>query len=144
MIKLNGKKRNDTEKGKKFTKQLRKNGQLPAVIIGGAKDSIAIEINTIEYAKIIENSDYHRNQLITIVFDDQTEENVITRQVDRNRMNNQLIHVDFIRISDDQKVEIEIPVVAVGQAKGQKLGGVLVQPISKLKVKVYHKIFHME
>ena len=133
MEKLKAKKREELEKGKKFSKKIRKDGPAPATIYGGGKEPVSISIDAIEYTKLIANSEYHRNQLISLQVDD-NHEDVITRFVDRNLINNQLIHIDFIRIEKSKKLNVEIPVKPVGHSKGERLGGVLIQAKRKVNV----------
>ena len=126
MTKLNVKKRNETETGKQYNKRLRSSGEVPANIFGLKKDSISIAVNPIELTKIITNSKLQKNQVITLVFDEKNEENVLISDVDINLINNQIMHVDFIRVNEKQPVSINVPIKSTGTAVGQKLGGVLV------------------
>ena len=126
MTKLNVKKRNETETGKQYNKRLRSSGEVPANIFGLKKESVSIAVNPIELTKIITNSKLQKNQVLTLVFDEKNEENVLISDVDINLINNQIRHVDFVRVDEKQPVSINVPIKSTGTAVGQKLGGVLV------------------
>jgi large subunit ribosomal protein L25 len=50
-----------------------------------------------------------------------------------------ILHVDFLRISEERKIKMEIPVRLVGQAKGVAKGGLLVRKRAALKVAAFPK-----
>ena len=50
-----------------------------------------------------------------------------------------ILHVDFLRISEDRKIKMEIPVRLVGQSPGVAKGGALVRKRATLKVYAFPK-----
>ena len=49
-------------------------------------------------------------------------------------INNQFIHVDFLRVSDASLIQIDVPIRVEGISTGQRLGGVLIKPKSTVRL----------
>ena len=135
MIVLEAKEKTKEETGKKFAKQIRNEGRVPAVIYGEKQTPISISLDPVNYIKQLTKSNFKKNQLFEINIDDKQKENVITKEIKVNPINNQVIHIDFLRVQDDHAIQINVPIRAEGVSAGQRLGGVLVKPKSTVKVK---------
>jgi large subunit ribosomal protein L25 len=61
-------------------------------------------------------------------------ENVLIREVQWDHLGEDVLHVDFIRVSRDERIHISIPLEIKGIAPGVTGGGVLDQPIHTLHV----------
>lgn len=113
--------------------QLRKEGQLAAVIYGYQTKSTPISLNYKAAVKAVQQNGY------TGVFDVEIEGekiNVILADVQRCTLKDELKHVDLLAINMSEQLEVEVPVTVVGQAIGVREGGVLTQPNHTLKIKV--------
>ena len=75
-----------------------------------------------------------KNIVFTIEIDGDKSEKVITKEINVNPINNQFIHIDFLRVTDESSIHINVPIVVEGVAAGQRLGGVLVKQKSEVKV----------
>src|SRR5690606_35589886 len=62
--------------------------------------------------------------------------NAVITDVQRCALKGHVKHVDFLSINMSEELEVEVPVVAVGESAGVKVGGVLNQPVRELKIKV--------
>ena len=128
-----------TETGKEVTKALRATGQTPAVVYGGSNDPALLSLDTRDLARLFRKNPLGQNVLIDLSIQDESgkelsKEHVITHQMDRDVISDRVIHIDFLRVSDDQAVEIEVPLIFEGTAAGQKLGGVLIHVKTQVKV----------
>lgn len=126
--------RNKEEIGKKFSKLIRSNGDVPAIIYGGNDDPIAVSLNSVDFIKKINASEFKKNEIFEIDLDGKVER-VITKEISVNPLNNQFIHIDFLRVFDTKSVEVNIPITVEGISKGQRMGGVLVKPKSTVNLK---------
>ena len=135
MTTINAKEKSKNESGTKFAKQIRSNGWVPAVIYGEKQDPVSISLDPVDFVKQLNNSAYKKNQVFEIKVSDSLTERVITKEMKVNPINNQFIHIDFLRISDKKPIEINVPIRVEGTSAGQRLGGVLVKPKSTVKVK---------
>src|SRR5580704_478965 len=123
-----------TEMGKQATRQLRSEEKVPGVIYGGAKEvnfsALATSFKTLVYtpdfqlAEIKVAGKAYRCILKDLQFDKVTDE---------------LIHADFMELVEDKKVIATIPIKFTGAAKGVKDGGKLITKMKALKVKTYPK-----
>ena len=136
MTKINVKEKSKDNSGKKFAKQIRNEGWVPAVVYGEKKDPIALSLNPVDFVKQLNNSEYKKNQIFELCFEnDKKVERVITKEIKVNPINNQFIHIDFLRVDDKNPIELNVPIRVEGISKGQRLGGVLVKPKGSVTVK---------
>jgi large subunit ribosomal protein L25 len=62
------------------------------------------------------------------------ESQAILQEVQFHPVSEIILHVDFLRISEDRKIKMQIPVRLVGQAPGVAKGGALIRKRAALKV----------
>lgn len=118
--------------------QLRKKGLIPAVIYGPAmKTNRHITINSNELKKMIEK--VSETTLIELNVEKQDGSEKITgfvKTVQRHKVSDQLIHVDFYVPEEGRKMNIRIPVEYVGEPEGVTAGGFLNVYIHELPVEI--------
>ena len=111
--------------GKGSARELRRNGFIPAVIYGDKQAPISIAINTNEVTKRI-----HAGGFMTTVATidvDGKKYKVLPKDYQLDPVRDFTMHVDFLRVSGNTQVTVEIPVHFVNEEKspGLKVGGVL-------------------
>ena len=119
-----------TESGKKATRHLRSQQQVPGVIYGGKK-----EINFSAPATAFKDIVYTSEFMLTEVNIDGSSYRCILKDLQFNKVTDLLIHVDFLELVDDKKVIATLPLKFVGTPAGVKAGGKLVTKMKSLKVK---------
>jgi large subunit ribosomal protein L25 len=121
-----------TEHGKSATRQLRSQELVPGVIYGGAQ-----EINFAAPARAFKGLVYTPNfQLAEVTVDGKTYR-CILKDLQFDKVTDELIHVDLLELVEDKKVIATIPVKFTGTAAGVKEGGRLILKMKALKVKTY-------
>ena len=121
-----------TEHGKGATRQLRSQELVPGVIYGGAQ-----EINFAAPAKAFKGLVYTPNfQLANVSVDGKTYR-CILKDLQFDKVSDELIHVDLLELVEDKKVIATIPLKFTGSAAGVKAGGRLITKMKSLKVKTY-------
>jgi large subunit ribosomal protein L25 len=121
-----------TEHGKSATRQLRSQELVPGVIYGGAQ-----EVNFAAPAKAFRPLVYTPNfQLADVTVDGKTYR-CILKDLQFDKVSEELIHVDLLELVEDKKIVATIPLKYVGAAAGVKAGGRLVVKMKALKVKTY-------
>lgn len=113
--------------------KLRNSGMLPAVVYGYNIDSVPIVLDYKETAKAVQK--YGRTSVFQLEVEGKKVNAVIT-DVQRCALKGHVKHVDFLSINMSEELEVEVPVVAIGESAGVKVGGVLNQPVRELKIKV--------
>jgi large subunit ribosomal protein L25 len=123
-----------TEHGKSAARQLRSQELVPGVIYGGAK-----EINFVAPAKALRALVYTPNFQFAEVTVEGTTYRTILKDLQFDKVSDELIHVDLLEMVEDKKVIASIPLKFTGVASGVKAGGRLVPKMKALKVKTFPK-----
>jgi len=123
-----------TEFGKKATRQLRLEEKVPAVIYGGAT-----EINFAAPATAFKNIVYTPDFNVVNATIDGKAYRCVLKDLQFDKVSDQLIHVDFLELVDDKKVTVILPIKFTGAPAGVKAGGKLVTKMKSLKVKLLPK-----
>lgn len=119
-----------TGTGKKATHTLRSQGQVPGVIYGGAS-----EINFYAPATALKELVYTDQFMIAEITVEGQSYRCILKDLQFDKVSDQLNHVDFLQLVDDKKVIANLPLRYTGNAAGVKAGGRLVIKMKSLKVK---------
>jgi len=122
------------EVGKKSTRELRKADQVPCVLYGGKK-----VIHFHAETKIFRHLVYTPNVYIVNLEIGKTKVNAVMQAIDFHPVTDAILHIDFLEISDDKKVNIAIPVRLNGLAKGVQEGGKLMLKQRKLNIRGFAK-----
>ena len=142
--------------GRKASKDLRKQGLIPAILYGQMPVDLPLKGTLNAGEKIVEISN-QRGIIVTdftISFDGVRkliyspeifliEINIeggkcvkaILKDIQFHPVSDSILHIDFLEVFKDKPVTVEVPVVLEGHAAGVKSGGKLNQLARKLKVK---------
>ena len=121
-----------TEFGKGATRQLRSQELVPGVIYGGAQ-----EINFVAPAKGLRSLVYTPEFQFAEVKVDGQSYRCILKDLQFDKVSDELIHIDLLELVEDKKVVATIPLKYTGVAAGVKAGGRLITKMKALKVKTY-------
>lgn len=121
-----------TEFGKGATRQLRSQELVPGVIYGGAQ-----EINFVAPAKGLRGLVYTPEFQVAEVAVGGKTYRCILKDLQFDKVSDELIHIDLLELVEDKKVVATIPLKYVGTASGVKAGGRLITKMKALKVKTY-------
>jgi large subunit ribosomal protein L25 len=120
--------------GKKDSKALRANEAVPCILYGG-KDSLSFSIVEKDLKEII-----YTPKVYLIALDINGQKRLAKIQdVQYHPVSDKPLHIDFYEVTEDKKIEIEVPVRVEGNSTGVKEGGKLVQDSRKLKVRGFVK-----
>ncbi len=122
-------------RGRNFSRNLRRDGKIPAVVYGGGEDSVAITADLKDLAAII-RSDSGVNTLFTLDIGDGSENRVIFQDRQIDPVTGRLVHADLRRLAKGEKIELMIPVNLIGEPKGlDEEGSLLDQLMREISVK---------
>ncbi len=120
--------------GKSATRQLRSQEMVPGVIYGGAQ-----EVNFYAPAAAFKHFVYTPSfQIAEVVLDGKTYRTIL-KDLQFNKVNDKLTHIDLLELVEDKKVVADIPLKFVGVSPGVKDGGKLNVKMKSLKVKTLPK-----
>ena len=123
-----------TETGKKNTRALRSQGLVPGVIYGGSQE-VNFAAPVLSFKNLVYTAEF---QLAQINVDGKSY-NCILKDVQLNKVTDELAHLDFLELVEDKKVVATIPIHFTGTAAGVKGGGKLVTKMKTLKIKTFPK-----
>ena len=123
-----------TEIGKQATRQLRSEEKVPGVIYGGAK-----EVNFSAPATAFKALVYTPDFQLAEVNVGGNSYRCILKDLQFDKVTDELTHVDLLELVEDKKVIATIPIKFTGAAKGVKDGGKLITKMKALKVKTFPK-----
>ena len=113
------------ERKKGNTNPYLKDGLIPSIIYGGTADPLMVAVDRIQLKKRFEEGGFYSK--IFEVDLGEKKEPVVVKSVQRHKVKNHPIHVDFQRVDDKTRIIISVPVEFVDQetSPGLKQGGVL-------------------
>lgn len=120
--------------GKGATRQLRSQELVPGVIYGGSQE-VNFHAPAAAFKKLVYTPSF---QIAEVKLDGKTYRTIM-KDLQFDKVDDKLIHVDLLELVEDKKVIADIPLKFVGVSKGVKDGGKLVTKMKSLKIKTYPK-----
>jgi large subunit ribosomal protein L25 len=119
--------------GKK-TRFLRRQGLTPAHLFGHDIDSLPVQCSTSELQRTIAKKGTTR--LLDVTLSGEKEpRSVFIREIQRDALSGELIHVDFYQVNKSERIRVAVPVVLVGEAPASKLkNNIIEQLINELEI----------
>ncbi len=112
-------------------KQLRNKGRLPGIIFGSGVDNAIIHISRKEFHQWAKGGgagvvhlQIKAGEKIPVVLED----------VQRDAISQDYLHVDFLRVNQNEEIRTRIPLVFSGTPKGTKLGGIIQTDSAQVEV----------
>lgn len=115
-------------------KRLRREGWVPGVIYGRDFESVSLQFDKYDLRHIL--SQVGGSQLINIKIDNADEpESALLRDVQRDVITGDLLHVDFYRVMMTETITTEIPLLTTGESSvAEQREGILLHGISEIEV----------
>ena len=111
--------------GKGPARSIRRQGRVPAIVYGEGGDPVMVSVGPNDLWKGLRDARFF-STVMNLEVDGKAHQ-VLPRAVQFDRVSDQPIHVDFIRVSDDSKVKVRVPVIFENEpaSPGMKRGAVL-------------------
>ena len=116
------------ELGSRANKRLRDSGFVPGVIYGHKEAVVPVTLPK----KEVTNHLNHGAHLFDLALDGKSEK-VLVKEVQYDHLGIDVIHVDFARVSLDERVEVTVPIELKGEPKSED-GGVVTQVLNELEI----------
>jgi large subunit ribosomal protein L25 len=124
-----------TAVGTMEAKRLRRAGRIPGIVYGGPRDPIPVVVNPQELLSALGAGE---NVLINLSLGGRDGTHtcmVILKDLQRDPVKGGPLHADFLEISMERKIRVEVPLVLSGDSLGVKSkGGILERPLRQLFV----------
>jgi large subunit ribosomal protein L25 len=111
--------------GKGASRELRRNGRVPAVIYGGNEEPTPIHVEERVLSRQL-GTGHFMNSIVMVEVNGKAVR-AIPKDVALHPVSDRPLHVDFFRLSKDSKIQVAVPVIFANEeaSPGLKKGGVL-------------------
>ncbi len=138
IIKLTATRR--SEHGKGSSRRLRRSAQIPAIAYGKELAATALAVSPKALLGVL-TSPHGNNSVVELDVEGGDKLTVMVRDYSYHPLTRELQHADFLQIKLDQPIEVDVPFICTGKAKGLVSGGILQQvfrrsPIRALPEKI--------
>lgn len=117
-----------SELGKRRARRMRAAGQVPAVLYGHGGPTVSLSIPAEAVAAVVR----HGARVVELA--GAVTEKALIRELQWDLYGTQILHLDLVRVSADDVVEIEVDVALRGEAPGVKEGGVVNQLVHHVRI----------
>jgi len=100
--------------GKGASRRLRHEGKVPAILYGGHADARTLTLSHQKLLIMLDNERFY-STILSLKVGDQTQA-AILKDVQRHPFKNAIMHMDFQRVQEDEKIRISIPLHFTGAA----------------------------
>lgn len=106
--------------GSAHARRVRRQGRIPAIIYGHKEEVLAVAVDHDEMWKVIRQG----ARIIDVQVEGKSE-HCLVQEVQWDHLGKEIQHVDFKRVSEDERVHVTVPVQLRGTAPGVAAGGVV-------------------
>lgn len=117
--------------GKGANNTIRKEGYIPGVIYGGNMNSLPLKVDSKEVENFIRNNG--NNGLLGLDVGG-VRYTVFLKEVQKDPLTNRIIHVDFQQVSQNQKINVSVPILLKGKSIIEKGGSIVQQQLRDIDV----------
>ena len=119
--------------GSGVLKQMRREGYIPSVVYGGGSDVKNVKVHAKTFRDML-NHAASDSILVTLDLDNSDTQLAFLQDVQHNALSGEILHVDFLAVSQDTSITANIPLELIGESEGVALGGQLEQMLHSLEI----------
>lgn len=116
------------ETGKRRNRRLRAAGVIPAVLYGHKQDSVSLSVQADDVEAVLR----HGSRFVVLA--GALNERAFIKECQWDTWGQAILHVDFTRVSEHERIRLTVPVELRGEAPGVKDGGVVKQFLHEIEV----------
>src|SRR4051794_9800126 len=121
--------------GSRPSNRLRAEGKVPATVYGLGGDAVTVSVEWRELRQAL-TTDAGMNALINLEVDGHQSELTIVKELQRHPIKRNVMHIDFLRVSRDIAIEVDVPIVLMGEAEQvTREGGLVDQALFQLTIR---------
>jgi large subunit ribosomal protein L25 len=114
--------------GKRNAKRLRADGKVPAVLYGHGQKTVSLTLPVDQLTAAV------RHGARVVKLQGAANDSALIRELQYDTFGLEILHVDFARVSEHERVRVEVPLEIRGQAAGIKEGGMLEHLIHTVEI----------
>ncbi len=119
-----------TSRGKNEARRTRREGKVPAVVYGAFKEPISLAVDPRRITSIMRSAT-GQNTIFNLEIPGQETTPVMLVDYQNDPVKGTLLHLDFKRIDLSKRIKVSVPVVTVGDPKGVKIQGGLLELVNR-------------
>ena len=122
--------------GKGASRRLRHEGLVPGILYGAGKDPVSLQLRQMYLLHALEEESFYTS-ILELTVGDGRRQRVILRDLQRHPFKPQIMHIDFQRISETEKLRISVPVHFLNQDEspaGKQSGVVVSHQITEVEI----------
>ncbi|MBR4771714.1 MAG: 50S ribosomal protein L25 [Bacteroidales bacterium] len=111
-------------------REVRKAGRVPCNFYGNGVENVAFSVDEKEFLALV-------SQPSSFIIDldiDGKKNTAVLREVQYHPVTDRPLHIDFVAVTDDKPITIDVPVRIFGNSEGVRQGGKLTVNVRKLRV----------
>jgi large subunit ribosomal protein L25 len=121
--------------GKGVARKLRHQGRIPAVVYGGHRESVAIDVDRKAVSELIQKSQHGVRSIFLLKMSGTDQQrHAMIKDIQMDPITRKMTHIDFVRVVMDEIIRVTIPIHVSGTAIGVKQGGLLDFQVRELHV----------
>jgi large subunit ribosomal protein L25 len=117
------------EHGTSASRRTRLQNKVPAVVYHSGAEATPLSVDKISLNKALKTG-----QMIFEVNVEDKDQFVLVKEIQYHPVTDEIIHIDFQKVKEDEKISLEVAVRSSGEAQGVKLGGLLVQMLNSVTI----------
>ena len=114
--------------GKRNNRRLRRSGSIPAILYGHGEECVSLTVPADQLNAVI------RRGSRMVELQGGASESALIRELHWDTYAQYVLHVDFTRVSADERIEVTLTVELRGEAPGAKAGGIVEQVVREINV----------
>ena len=118
------------EQGTSAARRTRLRDRIPAILYNSGVEATPLSMDKKSLYKALRTG-----QMIFEVIVDKKSQFVLLKEVQYHPVTDEVMHVDFQKVREDEKISLEVAVRSIGESQGVKLGGILVQLLNSVTIK---------
>ena len=118
------------EHGTSAARRARLQNKVPAVVYHSGVEATPLSVDKISLNKALRTG-----QMIFEVNVEDKNQFVLVKEIQYHPVTDEIIHNDYQKVKEDEKISLEVAIRSIGEAQGVKLGGLLVQMLNSVTIK---------
>ncbi len=119
------------ETGKNANRRLREQGQIPAVVYGGGREPLPIQVDRRTLLELMRSTEGHNPVFLLQLAGTDKSRHAMIREMQIEPVSRRVLHVDFQRVLMTEKVRVAIHVELTGVPVGVKVDGGLLDFVTR-------------
>lgn len=114
--------------GKRRTRRLRQTGVVPGILYGHGAEAVSLSLSSEQVASMLR----HGSRLVEL--NGAVSEKAFVSELQWDVYGTEVLHIDLIRVSEGEKIQLEVTVELRGEAPGVREGGVIDHLVHQVEI----------